>query len=127
VFGNATTYTCLLFLTRAGTDSVRYVRAVPSAAALGGLPEPRTAALGAGTWLFLDDDVSEITDRLVLDSTALLDLPTSISRGSSTGDDMSSASRSAMAALRPVRELRRCRDRSAQETAVGDGLHTLRA
>ena len=87
VFGNATTYTCLLFLTRAGTDSVRYVRALPSAAALGGLPAPRTAVLGAGTWLFLEDDVSEITDRLLLDSTALLDLPTSISRGSSTGDD----------------------------------------
>jgi len=87
VFGNATTYTCLLFLSKAGTDAVRYVRATPSAVASNGLPEPRLGVLEAGPWLFMDAEVSHISDRLLRDTTALLALPTSISRGSSTGDD----------------------------------------
>jgi hypothetical protein len=75
VFENATTYTCLLFLHAGPLESA------------GILPAPGAAFLTTGPWLFMNDEVASLSARLLDGSTPLLELPTSISRGSSTGDD----------------------------------------
>jgi type I restriction-modification system DNA methylase subunit len=87
VFDHATTYTCLLFLDSACHGSASYMKAQPSEVASGDLPVPRPAALTTAPWHFMSDEVANLSKRILAGSTPLLDLPTSISRGSSTGDD----------------------------------------
>jgi len=87
VFEQATTYTCLLFLHAAPHGSTSYRRVQPSQVASGLLPAASSGALPTGPWLFMNDEVASLIARLLDGSTPLLELPTSISRGSSTGDD----------------------------------------
>jgi type I restriction-modification system DNA methylase subunit/predicted type IV restriction endonuclease len=87
VFEQATTYTCLLFLEATPHRSTGYRRVQPSQLAAGQLPAASAAALPSGTWLFMNDEVASLSARLLAGSTPLLELPTSISRGSSSGDD----------------------------------------
>ena len=87
VFEQATTYTCLLFLHAAPHGSTSYRRVQPSQVASGLLPAARSAVLPPGPWLFMNDEVASLSARLLDGSTPLLELPTAISRGSSTGDD----------------------------------------
>ena len=87
VFEQATTYTCLLFLRASPSESTNYRRVQPSQVASGLLPAVSSAVLPPGPWLFMDGDTTSLSTRLRKGSTPLLELPTSISRGSSTGDD----------------------------------------
>ena len=87
VFDHATTYTCLLFLDSARGGVTAYSRVEPAEIASGSLPSPRPAVLTSGPWQFMSDEVAGLSRRILSGATPLLDLPASISRGSSTGDD----------------------------------------
>lgn len=90
VFDGPTTYTCLLFLERGSRQNPRYVKVADPLqldAADGREIEIPLSSLSAGPWVFTGSKQREIHRRLAMGSRHLLDLPTSISRGSSTGDD----------------------------------------
>ncbi len=87
VFDHASTYTCLLFLDSARGGATSYSSVQPSEVASGDLPAPRAAVLTSAPWQFMSDEVARLSERILTGSTPLLELPTSISRGSSTGDD----------------------------------------
>jgi predicted type IV restriction endonuclease len=87
VFDHASTYTCLLFLDSARGGATSYSRVQPSEVASGDVPAPRAAVLTSAPWQFMSDEVASLSERILAGSAPLLELPTSISRGSSTGDD----------------------------------------
>ncbi len=90
VFAKATTYTCLLFLSGSGLTSFEYAQVVPS-------PRILTANLGFEThpsnflsekpWLFMSSSEIKLFAKLKQNSIPLLELPATISRGSSSGND----------------------------------------
>ncbi|MHB1033133.1 MAG: Eco57I restriction-modification methylase domain-containing protein [Pirellulales bacterium] len=93
VFAGATTYTCLLFLLRGGgAGRAEYLRVSPALLALGE-ESPSLAQvvdadrLGKAPWIFGQPGTDDLLQRLKRKGTRLLDLPTRISRGSSTGAD----------------------------------------
>ena len=85
----ATTYTCLLFLSKRTNDTFRYATA-------GASPEGLTAPafiekserlLSDKPWLFTSEGGDGLLQKLAQKTVRLLDLPADMSRGSSTGDD----------------------------------------
>jgi adenine-specific DNA-methyltransferase len=85
----ATTYTCLLFLTKKRSDRLRFAESTADERALNEAKFSIFEAdiLGSAVWLFSSPVNTAITAKLQKDSKRLLDLPTEISRGSSSGDD----------------------------------------
>ncbi len=89
VFPQATTYTCLLFLSGRQHGEARYVRAAPKA-----LPSSETRfgtvsldSLAEGPWVLAGEDSNFLRQKLAARGVPLLQLPVDISRGSSTGND----------------------------------------
>ncbi len=90
VFEQATTYTCLLFLSREERSSVYYSVADPPEAIANGTPtgfSVDSSTLSDKAWVFLPPSHLELLDKLRENSTELLSLPSKMSRGSSTGND----------------------------------------
>jgi hypothetical protein len=85
----ATTYTCLLFLSRATNNSFKYTtsRADQQALAASALGQRASSALHGDAWTFADKTQTDLLDKLKSASVRLLDLPADMSRGSSSGDD----------------------------------------
>ena len=85
----ATTYTCLLFLSKDRSAVVDYADAVADPNALAHLAWlPKSADSFAGEpWDFADDDSKDLLRKAATSGVRLLDLPASMSRGSSTGAD----------------------------------------
>jgi len=90
VFDQATTYTCLLFLSREPRHSLEYTVASPPA--IIGEDGPRRFSVDAATlsdapWVFVPRGFRDLMDKVRNCGTRLLDLPSAMSRGSSTGND----------------------------------------
>ncbi len=85
----ATTYTCLIFLSKTSTEDFRYAQSEAKAEALAKLAFIRQSAatLGSQAWLFADQQIAHLTEMLSHGTKRLLDLPANMSRGSSSGDD----------------------------------------
>lgn len=85
----ATTYTCLLFLNRSGSQSLNYAVSKADEQVLKSLAfEQRlVASLASGSWTFADERQTRLLEKLNTTSVRLLDLPADMSRGSSSGDD----------------------------------------
>ena len=86
---DATTYTCLLFLSKEANDMFRYTLSDASEAALSSLTfvTKSASSIGENAWSFADDRTAALLDKLNKHSQRLLDLPADMSRGSSSGDD----------------------------------------
>jgi adenine-specific DNA-methyltransferase len=89
VFENATTYCCLLFLNGEPTKQFTYKNAEPSIDSINGkaIRTFESAKYNSDTWSFYDDAESSIVFKLQNTATKLLDIPSFISRGSSSGND----------------------------------------
>ena len=89
VFADATTYTCLLFLGRPETEDLEYVSTRPEElnSSKAAVRRISSGLLTAEPWLFGSAEVNALLQRLMVKSAALQNLPTDISRGSSTGAD----------------------------------------
>ena len=85
----ATTYTCLLFLTKTPQPDFELGISVASSEALSATRFlDRTAdSLSAKAWTLLSADEAQLQDKMKAAGKRLLDLPADMSRGSSTGDD----------------------------------------
>ena len=85
----ATTYTCLLFLSRERVGAFELATSKAEAKALEGASfESRPAeTLGEGPWTFADERETRLLNKVKSVSKRLLDLPADMSRGSSSGDD----------------------------------------
>jgi len=85
----ATTYTCLFFLTKGENSEYGYrcVDADPKLLAATTFDSRSAAELTERAWTFADARVSAVLKKLTKDTVRLLDLPADMSRGSSTGDD----------------------------------------
>ncbi len=85
----ATTYTCLLFLSRKPVKTVEYASCDADQIRLLGLAlETQPASdLGAGSWSFSSRAASKLMARIDEGSDILLKLPADMNRGSSTGAD----------------------------------------
>jgi hypothetical protein len=85
----ATTYTCLLFLSRTGNGKFNFAASKADEKVLASLAfEQRPfASLTADAWTFADESQTRLLDKLKARSVRLLDLPADMSRGSSSGDD----------------------------------------
>ncbi|NCA82324.1 MAG: hypothetical protein EOM72_06210 [Opitutae bacterium] len=85
----ATTYTCLLFLSRTPSANFELASSKASAAALQKVVfESRPSeSLGETSWTFADERESSLHKKVWAVSRRLLDLPADMSRGSSSGDD----------------------------------------
>jgi len=86
---NATTYTCLLFLVKQFNSEFRYAEARANTEALDNLQfkKIRAETLSGNAWLFVGEDIEALLVKLSQNTSRLLDLPTEMSRGSSSGDD----------------------------------------
>lgn len=85
----ATTYTCLLFLSKDEKRTCEYTSAEPNDESLS---SSRFVSVGNDTlkesaWLFAGEADQRLMSKLLQRSVRLLDLPADMSRGSSTGDD----------------------------------------
>jgi hypothetical protein len=90
VFDGPTTYTCLLFLSAKPNENLLYsIASPPVSIATEELKQQAIPAseLSAAPWEFGSRAVIEIRTKMNQNSVPLLELPTLISRGSSTGDD----------------------------------------
>jgi hypothetical protein len=90
VFDGPTTYTCLLFLSGKPNEETLYSIASPPLSIATREPEQHAvpvSELSAASWEFGSREVAAIRAKLDTNSVPLLELPTLISRGSSTGDD----------------------------------------
>jgi hypothetical protein len=90
VFEQATTYTCLLFLSREPRRSFEYAVASPPTIIAEGEPggfSVDAAAISDAPWVFLPGGSRNLIEKVRDCGTALLDLPSRVSRGSSTGAD----------------------------------------
>ena len=86
---DATTYTCLLFLSRSGYDTFGYAISKPDAKLLATLSfeQRENSSLTGEAWTFADETQTRLLEKLKSTSVRLLDLPADMSRGSSSGDD----------------------------------------
>ena len=86
---DATTYTCLLILTKTAATHFEYSTSQASSAALAATEFSRRAAvsLSAEPWTLVSTEVGQLQAKLKTVGVRLLDLPADMSRGSSTGDD----------------------------------------
>ena len=90
VFDGPTTYTCLLFLTRAPRQAVSYTRIEDEAKlpSFEGRPSSMPITeLSSGPWVFASRRERRMFDKMEARSIRLIDLPSEISRGSSSGAD----------------------------------------
>jgi len=90
VFDGATTYTCLLFLSRIPNNSFSYAKASPSPMLLTNQPNKRTIKIGSFSeqpWTFGTINEINLAKHILHGSTRLIDLPSDIARGSSSGAD----------------------------------------
>jgi adenine-specific DNA-methyltransferase len=89
VFDNATIYCCLLFLKNNSCSQVVYKRAEPNITSIleatSIIFDP--SSLSSAAWNFYDANENNIISKLIKSTTKLLDIPSSFSRGSSTGND----------------------------------------
>jgi type I restriction-modification system DNA methylase subunit len=90
IFDGPTTYTCLLFLTRTPRKAVQYTRIeneadLPSLA--GRSSAVPTTDLSSGPWVFAGRGQRKLFEKMETHSVRLIDLPSEISRGSSSGAD----------------------------------------
>ncbi|MBI3852404.1 MAG: N-6 DNA methylase [Verrucomicrobia bacterium] len=85
----ATTYTCLLFLTRGIQEAFDYAEARADSHSLRSPKFTRIAgkSLDQSSWTFSTDAAADLLKKIQRDSIRLLDLPAEMSRGSSSGDD----------------------------------------
>jgi hypothetical protein len=89
VFPQATTYTCLLFLDRRAHDSAQYVRTTPGELGIRNA-EPNCVSLDSLTetsWLLAGGSSGRLLAKLLEEGIPLLQLPATMSRGTSTGND----------------------------------------
>ena len=85
----ATTYTCLLFLSKRANGNFRYAQAKANPDALKALSfvEKGADSVGEAPWSFAGVEMESLLSKLSCHSIRLLDLPAEMSRGSSTGAD----------------------------------------
>jgi len=85
----ATTYTCLLFLSRIANGAFSFATSKADEKDLTALAlEQRPIrSLNDAAWTFADEKQTRLLEKLKAVSTRLLDLPADMSRGSSSGDD----------------------------------------
>ena len=89
VFDSATTYTCLLFLSKTPNPVFRYLSVEPSEIT-GDKQDSRIikkSTLSAKSWMFLTEDEHNLLSKLSDNAEKLLELPADMSRGSSSGAD----------------------------------------
>lgn len=86
---SATTYTCLLFLQKGGTDSFHYAvaNANPESLLSVNFINRGSKMIDSNAWTFEDKETSSLLAKIEKGSKHLLDLPAEMNRGSSTGDD----------------------------------------
>ncbi|MCY4538590.1 MAG: N-6 DNA methylase [Chloroflexi bacterium] len=89
VFDNATTYTCLLFLSKTSEPTFRYLSAEPQEMTSDRQDSRiiNKSTLSAKSWIFLTEDEHNFLSKLSDNAGRLLDLPADMSRGSSSGAD----------------------------------------
>ena len=89
VFDNATTYTCLLFLSKTSEPTFRYLSAEPRE--ITSVKQDsriiKKSTLSAKSWMFLTEDEHNLLSKLSDNADKLLNLPADMSRGSSSGAD----------------------------------------
>jgi len=85
----ATTYTCLLLLTKTPQPDFELGISVGSSESLSATTflERPADSLSAKAWTLLSADEAQLQDKMKAAGRRLLDLPADMSRGSSTGDD----------------------------------------
>ncbi|MEO6183490.1 MAG: N-6 DNA methylase, partial [Verrucomicrobiota bacterium] len=86
---DATTYTCLLFLSRKENPAFKFAVSKADEKVLKGLGfgERPGSSLTGDAWTFANETQSRLLEKLKSKSVRLLDLPADMSRGSSSGDD----------------------------------------
>lgn len=86
---DATTYTCLLFLSNENNNTFLFAQseADPSALAAAMPLERSSASINENSWLLSDAGTAQLIEKLTSRGTRLLDLPAQMNRGSSTGND----------------------------------------
>jgi adenine-specific DNA-methyltransferase len=89
VFENATTYCCLLFLENKKNKSFLYSKSLSNSNALENLlkEEINTESIDSEVWNFYSSKDEKVLSKLFNKSSSLIELPSDISRGSSTGND----------------------------------------
>jgi len=90
VFSNATTYTCLLFLSGMPSKQVSYAKIVPSPQLSNTqiiFQSIETSDFSDEPWLFATELENSLVEKLKQGSVALGELPARIGRGSSSGAD----------------------------------------
>jgi adenine-specific DNA-methyltransferase len=86
---DATTYTCLLFLAKAPNPKFHYTVSQANEKSLSSsqFGEYSVRILTPTPWVFGNKGTNSVLEKMAKGAVRLLDLPTEISRGSSTGDD----------------------------------------
>jgi hypothetical protein len=86
---DATTYTCLLFLSGTARTTFAFATCNADENALDSITfeERLSASLTSAAWTFTNPAQAKLLEKLNARSIRLLDLPSDISRGSSSGDD----------------------------------------
>jgi len=86
---DATTYTCLLFLSRKENPAFKFAVSKADEKVLKelGFGERPGSSLTGDAWTFANETQSRLLEKLKSKSVRLLDLPADMSRGSSSGDD----------------------------------------
>jgi type I restriction-modification system DNA methylase subunit len=86
---DASTYTCLLFLSKDQKTTFSYTQSEANEEALNSATfvSKRIDSVGMEAWSFVDDLTTKLFDKLERKSIRLLGLPAEMSRGSSSGDD----------------------------------------
>lgn len=89
VFENATTYCCLLFLRNKTNVNFYYENAIPEISNIRFLNSIsiNNDSIDASSWNFYNQWDNSILQKLEKNTTSLINLPSEISRGSSTGND----------------------------------------
>jgi type I restriction-modification system DNA methylase subunit len=90
VFDGPTTYTCLLFVSRGENENVQYTKIQDQHKLLsleGQSSRLPIRQLTSGPWVFAGPSERRILEKLEEGSVRLIDLPSEISRGSSSGAD----------------------------------------
>jgi type I restriction-modification system DNA methylase subunit len=90
VFEQATTYTCLLFLSSVHSPSFEYIKSKPSSKMAKTAMEFVTyssRSLSEKPWLMMANKEANLFTKLMQKAKPLLELPTTINRGSSSGND----------------------------------------
>jgi len=86
---DATTYTCLLFLSKPESQNFYYAEAEAKSESLFNLSFTKKSAetLDKDAWTFANEETAKLLAKLLQNTRRLLDLPADMSRGSSSGDD----------------------------------------